>query len=210
MRKGIVFFCSFFVLAIFFACDNTKTYAEKLADEKKAIQKFISARDFKTITQEEFEKDTITGEDTYVMLSDGIYLNIVSRGSENVEDTIQTGQNVVVRFTEYDIFAEEITPASNYKNPYEPGNSYPDMFRFEQVGTTLYGRFITGEMGIGSHMVSAYSSTSVPAGWLLPLKYIRNGAHIRLVVPSKMGHLTAQQRVLPFFYDMRKIILEKK
>ena len=209
MRKGILFFCSLFVLAIFFACDNTKTYAERLADEKKAIQKFISARGYKTITQEEFEKDTITGENTFVMLADGIYLNIVNRGSENPEDTIKSGQNVVVRFTEYDIMKEEITPASNYKNPIEGLNSYPDMFRFEQSGTTLFGRFITGEMGVGSNMVNNYS-TIVPAGWLLPLKYIRDGAHIQLIVPSKMGQSFAVERVYPFYYDMRKLTLEKK
>ncbi len=209
MRKGILFFCSLFVLAIFFACDNTKTYAERLADEKKAIQKFISAKGYKTISQEEFEKDTITGENTFVMLSDGIYLNIVNRGSENLEDTITSGQNVVVRFTEYDIMKGEITGASNYKNPIEALNSYPDMFRFEQSGTTLYGRFITGEMGVGSNMVSNYS-TLVPAGWLLPLKYIRDGAHIQLIVPSKMGHSLAVQNVYPYYYDMRKITLEKK
>ena len=210
MKKGLLFFCSSLILLLFFACDNTKTYAESLEDERKAIQKFIEEHNIKTISQEEFEEDTITGENVYVTLTDGIYMNIVDRGSENSSDTIKSGQNVVVRFTEYDIIERHITDASNYGNPIEALNDYPDMFRFEQDGTTLYGEFITGELGVGHNMVSAYQSTSVPAGWLLPLKYIRNNAHIRLIVPSKMGHLTGQQMVHPYFYDLRKILLEKE
>ncbi|NMA74871.1 MAG: DUF4827 domain-containing protein [Bacteroidales bacterium] len=209
MKKGLLFFCSSLLLLLFFACDNTKTYAEKLEDEKKAILRFIDKHDIKTISQKDFEEDTITGENVYVTLSDGIYMSIVDRGSENPNDTIKSGQNVVVRFTEYDIIGGYVTEASNYGNPIEQLNEYPDMFRFEQAGTRLYGEFITGELGIGHNMVNAYQSTSVPAGWLLALKYIRNNAHIRLIVPSKMGHSRGIQMVYPYFYDIRKILLEK-
>lgn len=210
MKKGLLFLCASLILLSFFACDNSKTYAERLEDEKKAIQRFIDKHNIKTISQEEFETDTVTGENVYVTLSDGIYMHIVDRGSEELADTIKSGQNVVVRFTEYDIIGEYVTEASNYGNPIETLNEYPDMFRFEQVGTTLYGEFITGKFGVGYNMINAYQSTSVPAGWLLPLKYIRNKAHIRLIVPSKMGHSAAMQTVYPYFYDMRKILLEKE
>ena len=39
---------------------------------------------------------------------------------------------------------------------------------------------------------------------LIALPYLRNNAHVRLIVPSKMGHTTAQQYVNPYFYDIRK------
>ena len=29
-------------------------------------------------------------------------------------------------------------------------------------------------------------------------------AHVKLIVPSKMGHQTAMQYVYPYFYDIRK------
>jgi len=209
MKKGLLFFCSLLTFILFFACDNSKTYAERLEDEKKAIRSFIKEHNYTTISLEEFEKDTITGENEFVTLPDGIYMNIVSRGSENPADTIKAGQNVVVRFTEYDIIQKYITEASNYGNPVEEYNNYPDMFRFDQVGTTVYGEFITGELGVGYNMYRTYGSTSVPGGWLLPLRYIRSGAHIKLIIPSKMGHISAQRTVFPYFYDMRNIKLEK-
>ena len=46
--------------------------------------------------------------------------------------------------------------------------------------------------------------TAIPSGWLIALPYLRNNAHVRLIVPSKMGHTTAQQYVNPYFYDIRK------
>ena len=33
--------------------------------------------------------------------------------------------------------------------------------------------------------------TSVPAGWLVALKYVRDRAHVKLIVPSKMGQQTS-------------------
>ena len=39
--------------------------------------------------------------------------------------------------------------------------------------------------------------TAIPSGWLIALPYLRNNAHVRLIVPSKMGHTTAQQYVNP-------------
>ncbi len=46
--------------------------------------------------------------------------------------------------------------------------------------------------------------TAIPSGWLIALPYLRNNAHVRLIVPSKMGHTTAQQYVNPYFYDIWK------
>ena len=43
-----------------------------------------------------------------------------------------------------------------------------------------------------------------PPGWLLALKYVTNYAHVRMIVPSKMGHQSANQYVNPYFYDIRK------
>ena len=52
-------------------------------------------------------------------------------------------------------------------------------------------------------MYMAYGS-SVPAGWLVALTYVRDGAHVKLIVPSKMGHQNAQRQVYPYYYDIQK------
>mgnify|MGYP000349755906 CR=1 FL=1 len=47
-----------------------------------------------------------------------------------------------------------------------------------------------------------YHGSSVPAGWLVALNYIRNGAHVKLIVPSKMGQSDAMRDVHPYYYDL--------
>ena len=59
------------------------------------------------------------------------------------------------------------------------------------------GIFIKGSMRL------AYG-TSVPAGWLVALKYVRDRAHVKLIVPSKMGQQQAMERVYPCYYDIHK------
>jgi hypothetical protein len=203
MKKlTILLFASLFAGTIFYACDNTKTYSEMLDDEKDAIRAFVKENDIVTISQEDFEKDTVTvvEKNEYVLFSNGVYMQIVDRGSGSM---IKNRDRVLVRFIEYDIMGKDTTLASNVLNPYEEYNLYPDAFYYTVTSTTSYGQFVSDPAGIGFNMISYYG-TSVPAGWLLPLQYVKDGARVKLIVPSKMGHTTAQEYVSPYFYDIRK------
>ena len=60
-------------------------------------------------------------------------------------------------------------------------------------------------------MYTAYGSASVPAGWLVPLSYIKVGrpqsatdqnAKVRLIVPHSQGHATASSNVAPYYYEI--------
>ncbi|KAA6328246.1 hypothetical protein EZS27_022837 [termite gut metagenome] len=205
MKKPILLlFASLFAGILFDACDNTKTYAEMLEDEKNAIQAFVRENKIRTISQEDFEKDTITHvaiKNEYVIFPNGVYMQIVDRGSGR---PAENRDKILVRFIEYDIMGKDTTLVSNVLNPYEEYNLYPDAFYYTKTSTISYGQFISNDpAGIGFNMVSYYG-TSVPAGWLLPLQYVKDGAHVKLIVPSKMGHTVAQEYVTPYFYDIRK------
>ena len=72
---------------------------------------------------------------------------------------------------------------------------------------TFTASFVRGE----SVMSSALNTTEVPAGWLVPLNYIRVGrpeaegdeiAKVRLIVPHTSGHNYARQSVYPCLYDI--------
>jgi sugar/nucleoside kinase (ribokinase family) len=83
MKKLVFLFLSLLAAGgIFQACDDSKTYAEMLEDEKNAVNKFIKDKGIRIISQDEFEKnDTVTNLDRneYVALSDGVYMQIVDR-----------------------------------------------------------------------------------------------------------------------------------
>lgn len=203
MRKLIVFliaFCS--VAALFTACDNTKTYAEKLADEREAIRNFIKQHNITVITEEEFGKDTVTdvSKNEYVLFSNGLYMQIVNRGEG---DTIKSRDEIVVRFVEHDVLTGDTTnfnvnmPGTKYED-YASYYNKPDVFNYTVSGSTVYGQFTEG-------MMNYMYGTQVPAGWLYPLTYIRNDAHVKVIVPSKLGIQTAKANAYPYFYDLRKI-----
>ena len=206
MKKLTLFFLSLLALSLGFqACDDSKTYAEMLEEEKDGINNFIKDRNIKVISQTEFyEQDSTTkskdrgdGVDEFVQLTSGVYMQIVDRGSENKADTVKSNDEVLVRFMEYSILDKDTT-LSNLA-----AAETVDAFRYTVTSSSIAGTFLQG------YMMSYYSSPAVPAGWLVPLTYVRDMAHVRLIVPSKMGHQTAMQYVYPYYYDIRKFQIWK-
>ena len=61
MKKLTLFFLSLLACGLAFqACDNTKTYAEMLEDEKDAIKAFIRDSSITVISQTEFYRNDST------------------------------------------------------------------------------------------------------------------------------------------------------
>lgn len=220
MKKLVFLFLSLLTAgSLFQACDNSKTYAEMLEDEKNAVEKFIRDSAIQVISVEEFERnDTVTNLDRneYVFFSsEGVYMQIVDRGHEDI-DTDETseddrteaekneaakfvdGNDICTRYLETDMITREImafnVPLPEYMGIPE-SYSYSLVFRYVKKETYSAGRFIETDP-------TWYGSEAVPQGWLLSLPYLRDNAHVRLIVPSKMGHQKAQQDVTPFYYDI--------
>ena len=196
MKKLTLFFLSLLAFGLGFqAFDDGKTYAEMLDEEKDGINDFIKKEGIKVISQSEFyaqDSTTNVEENEYVQLASGVYMQIVDKGSENAADTVKNNDEVLVRFMEYSILDKDTT-LSNL-NAVET----VDAFRYAVTSSSIAGTFLQG------YMMTYYSSPTVPAGWLVPLTYVRDMAHVKLIVPSKMGHQTAMQYVYPYFYDIRK------
>lgn len=214
MKKLIVLFFSMLVIgSIFQACDDSKTYAEMLEDEKNAVNRYIKDNHIKVISLDEFEKNDSTTNVTnneYVAFSNGVYMQIVRKDStynENEEpEKFVSNNNILARYVEVDVIDNDTSafnvflPGTAWENWSEFYN-YPDEFRYtvsEYSSTTVYGVFLS------SVLTAIHGVTDVPSGWLMSLPYVKDGAHVKLIVPSKMGHQTAQQKVLPYFYDIRE------
>lgn len=203
MKKLIFLFFSLLASTfVFQACNDSKTYAEMLEDEKKAINRFISENNITVISVDDFEKDTITKcppyGNEYVRFSNGVYMQIVKRGEG---DTIRDRSIVSVRFMEYDILEGDTTGASNYYMP-----EVLDVFDYTEYGTTMYGQFRDESYSMLAYF---YNTTQVPTGWLVPLRYIKNDAHVKVIVPSKVGHTHAMNYVYPYYYDLRHILIHQ-
>ena len=203
MKKLILLFFALLAIGtIFQACNNSKTYAEQQEEERNAIKKYLNDNNIKVISQDEFEKDTITNvaENEYVLFSNGVYMQIISRGTG---DSIRNRDEILVRFSEYDIMDGYETGASNLEM-----SNYVDAFYYTVSNNSVYGQLIEEESWLIRYYVDyvyfSSFSTAVPTGWLVPLRYVTDRAHVKLIVPHKAGHAYSQRYVMPYFYEIHK------
>ena len=211
MKKLIFLFLSVIAAgSLFQACDNSKTYAEMLEDEKNAVNKFIKDSAINVISLEEFERDTITdlSRNEYVAFSNGVYMQIVDRGNaDDPEDTFANNNVICVRYLEKNIASNELTCFNVVLPEYINASDYyrsPLTFRYVNENSSAYGIVLSTPLDYDYLWTANSYGTAIPGGWLLALPYLRDNAHVRLIIPSKMGHSISQQNVIPYYYDIWK------
>ena len=192
------------IAVVLTSCNDYETYGDKKEKERNAISKFIADSSFTIITEEEFVKNgykTDLERREFVKLDkSGVYMQIIRLGcGENIKD----GEDLTIdcRYTEYDILNDS-TMTQNVTVEYA---SLPDRMTVSRSGGTFTATFLSGRM------YSTYGSASVPAGWIVPLSYIKAGrpqtatdecAKVRLIVPHTQGHVYASSNVTPYFYTI--------
>ena len=202
MKKFILI--SIAMIAVLASCNDYETYGDKKEKERNAISKFVSDSSIVVISEDQFVlQGYITNLDRneFVKLDkSGVYMQIVRHGcGEKLKDG-ETA-NICCRFEEFSIEGDTVTLLNNV----DVLSTYVDVMRVTNTSGTFSGSFTRGLM------LQAYSSTSVPAGWLVPLTYIKIGrpktfsdekAKVRLIVPHSQGHTIAAQDVLPYYYEI--------
>ena len=201
--KKIVLICMavIFVLA---SCNDYETYGDKKEKERNAISKFVSDNGIMVIDEDQFLLQGATTDiarNEFVKLNkSGVYMQIVRQGCG---DKLKDGEteNICCRFKEFNIEADTTT----LRNDIDINSATVDVMRVTNTSGTFSGSFTKGIM------ISAYSTASVPAGWLVPLAYIKVGrpqslteenAKVRLIVPHSQGHTIAAQDVVPYYYEI--------
>lgn len=185
------------------ACHDTETYADQKDRERTAISKFIAERGIRVITESEFKRDTLTdvSRNEFVLFENtGVYMQIVRKGCG---EKVKSGEtvNVLCRFDERNLLVDSLG-LSNNNISYA---SLPDKFAVTNTLGTFTASFLSGVM------MSAYGTTSVPAGWLIPLSYINVGrvtkegeeiARVNIIVPHSQGTSYALSNVIPYYYEI--------
>lgn len=190
----------------FTACSNDETYADQKKKERNAINSYISKEKIKVISEDEFyaqDSTTDVSQNEFVLFeSTGVYMQIVRKGcGEKLKD----GENsaVLCRFTERNL----LTDSLQLSNDVISYASLVDKMNVTRSSGTYTASFVAGS----SVMYSAYGSTSVPKGWLVPLAYVNLGrpasdndqiAKVRIIVPHTQGQQYATQSVYPCLYDI--------
>jgi hypothetical protein len=204
MRKFTFLLLAVCALGIFFgSCSNSVTYAEKKKEEKKAIQRYIDLQNIKVISEKEFlANDTTTNvdENEFVLFSEsGVYMQVQERGGGEI---LEDGRyEMLARYFEAEVTDDGTLDTLTLNNIMNV-SLVPDVFTLTISGSSYTASFSSGMM------YSYWSSTSVPSGWLVPLKYIKPGrgiserAKVRLIVPHSEGTSNATLYVMPCYYEI--------
>ncbi len=211
----IVIACLLLLMA---GCENYETYGDKKEKERDAINSFISLMDINVISETQFKaqgETTDTARNEFVLFNrNGVYMQIVRKGhGEKVPENKSV--NVLCRFMEYNIMQDSVlvrndqrfvlysTATGNYD-----ASQFIDQLTVKRTGTTITASFVSGMM------YQYHGSSSVPAGWLVPLNYIGIDrpdpavdsddeiAFVRLIVPHSQGTADATSSVYPCYYEI--------
>ena len=203
MRRISVCLITICSLLLMSACNNSETYADQKDRERAAISKFIAEQGIKVISESEFKRDSVTdvSKKEFVLFENtGVYMQIVRKGCG---EKVKSGEtvNVLCRFNEYNLLVDSLRLTNNNISY----SSLPDKFAVTNTLGTFTASFISGAL------LSAYGSTSVPAGWLIPLSYINVGrvvkegdeiAKVNIIVPHSQGTSSALSNVYPCYYEI--------
>ena len=208
MKKILFALIALVGVVVVASCDDTETYAEQRERENAAISRYINENKIRVLNESEFAAkgyttDTARDNNEYVqMQSTGVYMQIVRKGcGEKIKDGETT--TVLCRFTERNLLTDSI----QLTNQILAFASIPEKMSVTNLG----GSFTASFLQESSLMYTFYGSTSVPSGWLVPLRYINVGrqtgadeeiAKVNLIVPSTQGHQSASAGVYPCFYTI--------
>lgn len=199
------------------SCENYETYADKKEAERDAINNFIAREGIQVINETQFKAQNQTtdlSKNQFVFFDrNGVYMQIVREGcGEKLEENKQV--NILCRFMEKNILLDSILLRNDiqgwltYNGETYDTSLYVDKMAVKRTGTTITASYITGLMYM------FHGSASVPAGWLVPLNYIKIGrpdpgtdeneeiSKVRLIVPHSQGSSDASANVYPCYYEI--------
>lgn len=165
----------FGLLILTTSCKNQKTYAERLSDERKAIDLFIAKNNLQVLKN--FPADGEFGDsDFYKDPYSGVYFNIVEYGDTTVKP--QWREYVYIRFKGLSYFSTSDT--IKYTNHQ---STFPE--QLEYVGP------------VNSTTQAAYAT----AGWAVPLSYVGHKGKVKMIIPFSMGSSYDKSQYTPTYYD---------
>lgn len=196
-------------------CEDYETYADMKEKEQDAIERFISEQNIWVIDESTFYaqgQTTDVSKNQFVRFDrNGVYMQIIRKGCG---DKLEENKNVTLlcRFMEQNLLTNEIL-VRNDKPAYLSTSSsgtidvsiYLDKMNVTRTGTTITASFTQGMM------YQYHGSTTVPAGWLVPLNYVNVGypqndgdeiSKVRLIVPHSQGTADASSSVVPCYYEI--------
>ncbi len=168
MKKKILFILSSVLILSFGACNKTKTYAELLKEEEKAIDQFINKNGLVILS--EYPKDSTFKDNEYFLTPEGLYMNVMDKGTKKP----QNGNEICFRIRYYSSFKEDTTKYLG--NMWGTGDAYTYIYG-NYYSTISWGQGLTiplsyvGEDSKVKLIVPSKLGTSTDANSVSPVYY---------------------------------------
>ena len=183
--KQILYIVGFVVASMgFFSCENNRSYAELLNDERQSCNAFLCNFRLADVPADSvFE----VGENApfYKLDPDGnVYMQVLKAGDRK-NNKARTSQTIYFRYTRYNLNYW-------YNNDHAWTSSGGNADDMSAATTSLqYNDF------------SRQSSVEWGAGIQMPLHYLGIDCEVNLIVKSQYGRSDEISYVIPFFYHLR-------
>ena len=196
-------------------CEDYETYADKKEKEQDAISRFISNENIQVISESTFNAQgqrTDLASNQFVRFErNGVYMQIVRQGcGQKLEE--KKNVTLLCRFLEKNLLTDSVLIRNDVRAFITMSGTgqinvseYLDKMTVQRNGTTISASFVSGMM------YQYHGSASVPAGWLVPLNYVKVGypendgdevSKVRLIVPHSQGTGDASANVVPCYYEI--------
>lgn len=190
MKKIISVIFALMGLTLLFSACGGETYADKLKQETKAINRFIDANGIKVLT--EYPSDNVFAENEYYKDPDmGVYIRVINPGNDE-KPSKERKTDVYLRY-------ENILNMLNENDTIATNNQQGIYMTFKYGVSSTY---------TGTSTTSLYQSQMyyfLSQACVVPLDHgIGNNAEVSLIVSFASGSTYQQASYAPLYYQVLK------
>ena len=201
MNRLILSLLTFVMAVVLTSCQDYETYGDMKAQERDAIDRYITTNNIRVISETQFTaqgQTTNVADNEYVRLDrSGVYMQIVRKGCGTPLENNKL-VNVLCRFSEYNIKADTLLIFNDHQAFFYLStlgqsidvSQYVDKMSVTRSGTSFTASFVSGMM------MRYHNSTSVPAGFRSTILTSVDRSLLRMKLP-RCASLFPIRRVLP-------------
>lgn len=175
-------------VALLSSCDDSKSYADLLKEEERAVKAFLADKivineipaDSVFISLQDVPNNDTLAVPYYKLDTDGnVYMQVLEPGY--MDNRFEKGNDVNLRYLRYDLKA-----LMNGENPDPVGNTNPADYITIRFGETTLS-----------------STTQYGSGIQYPMYFLGNECKVNLLIRAKAGFTVETSTVMPYLYYIR-------
>jgi hypothetical protein len=169
------------------SCNNTPSYADLKKAQEKAVKRFVAEKGFEILNA--YPSDGVFGENQFVKLDNGIYLNVIDSGNGNRAVVGRT--TVLIRFKVIHFSNDEETALDFFDNEASP-------FEF------LYGNaaYVVSSSAQSYDGYYYYFSAGIES----ILTHVGENAVVKAIIPFEEGSTAQSTLGEPLYYEKLKFM----